>query len=110
MFENLGPLEMLLIVVIVIVLFGAKRVPEIAASVGKGIRQFKGALAGAEGSLSAAMHDEPAAARPLGAVAAQSDGVQRDAPKRLMELPVAPATPAPPMNDPLGEPYGTDVE
>lgn len=110
MFENLGPLEMLLIVVIVIVLFGAKRVPEIAASVGKGIRQFKGALAGAEGSLSAAMHETPAVSRPLGAAATDSDGVRRDAPKRLMELPVAPATPAAPVNDHVGEPYGPDVE
>ena len=41
MFENLGPMEMMMILVIVLVLFGAKRVPEIGASIGKGIREFK---------------------------------------------------------------------
>jgi sec-independent protein translocase protein TatA len=40
-FGNLGPLELLMILVIVLVIFGAKRVPEIGASIGKGIREFK---------------------------------------------------------------------
>ena len=38
---NLGPMELFIILVIVLVLFGAKRVPEIGASIGKGIREFK---------------------------------------------------------------------
>lgn len=38
---NLGPMELLMILVIVLVIFGAKRVPEIGASIGKGIREFK---------------------------------------------------------------------
>ena len=38
---NLGPLELFIVLVIVLVLFGAKRVPEIGASIGKGIREFK---------------------------------------------------------------------
>ncbi len=33
--------ELIIILVIVLVLFGAKRVPEIGASIGKGIRDFK---------------------------------------------------------------------
>ena len=40
-FGNLGPLELFIILVIVLVLFGARRVPEIGASLGKGIREFK---------------------------------------------------------------------
>jgi sec-independent protein translocase protein TatA len=40
-FGNFGPLELLMILVIVLVIFGAKRVPEIGASIGKGIREFK---------------------------------------------------------------------
>ncbi len=40
-FGNLGFGEMLMILVIILVLFGAKRVPEIGASIGKGIREFK---------------------------------------------------------------------
>jgi sec-independent protein translocase protein TatA len=40
-FGNIGPLELLMILVIVLVIFGAKRVPEIGASIGRGIREFK---------------------------------------------------------------------
>ncbi|MEP6991485.1 MAG: twin-arginine translocase TatA/TatE family subunit [bacterium] len=41
MFGNLGMGELMVILVIVLVLFGAKRIPEISASFGKGIREFK---------------------------------------------------------------------
>jgi sec-independent protein translocase protein TatA len=40
-FGNLGFTELLMILVIVLVLFGARKVPEIGASIGKGIREFK---------------------------------------------------------------------
>lgn len=41
MFGNFGMGEMIILLVIVLVLFGAKRIPEISASFGKGIREFK---------------------------------------------------------------------
>ena len=41
MLGNIGPMELFIILVIVLVVFGAKRVPEIGASFGKGIREFK---------------------------------------------------------------------
>jgi len=41
MFGNLGFSEILLILLVVLLLFGAKRIPEIAGSFGKGIREFK---------------------------------------------------------------------
>lgn len=41
MFGNLGFGELMIVLVIVLVLFGAKRIPEISASFGKGIREFK---------------------------------------------------------------------
>jgi sec-independent protein translocase protein TatA len=44
MFGNIGPMELFIILVIVLVIFGAKRVPEIGASFGKGIREFKRSL------------------------------------------------------------------
>ena len=40
-FGNMGFLEIFLILVVVLLLFGAKRIPEIAQSMGKGIREFK---------------------------------------------------------------------
>lgn len=38
---NLGIGELLLVMVIFLLVFGAKRLPEIGASMGKGIREFK---------------------------------------------------------------------
>lgn len=38
---NLGPLELTLILVIVVLLFGAKRLPETAKSVGQSLKIFK---------------------------------------------------------------------
>jgi sec-independent protein translocase protein TatA len=41
---NVGPLEIALVLVIVLVVFGPKRLPELGKSMGKGIREFKGSL------------------------------------------------------------------
>ncbi|HUO51502.1 MAG TPA: twin-arginine translocase TatA/TatE family subunit [Gemmatimonadaceae bacterium] len=41
MFGNLGFGEIMLILLVVLLLFGAKRIPEIAGSFGKGIKEFK---------------------------------------------------------------------
>ena len=42
---NLGPLELTLILVIVVLLFGAKRLPDTAKSVGQSLKIFKKAIA-----------------------------------------------------------------
>ncbi|MEG8945712.1 twin-arginine translocase TatA/TatE family subunit [Rosettibacter firmus] len=41
MFGNLGFTELLIIAGIIMLLFGAKRIPEIAKGIGKGIYEFK---------------------------------------------------------------------
>jgi sec-independent protein translocase protein TatA len=41
---NLGFGEIMMIMVVVLLLFGAKRLPEVGASIGKGIREFKRSL------------------------------------------------------------------
>jgi sec-independent protein translocase protein TatA len=38
---GMGPMEMFLALVVILLLFGAKRIPEIAGSFGKGIKEFK---------------------------------------------------------------------
>lgn len=43
-FGGLGMWEMMLIFLIILLVFGAKRLPEIGSSLGKGIREFKGSL------------------------------------------------------------------
>jgi sec-independent protein translocase protein TatA len=51
MFGNLGMWEVLILLFIVLLLFGAKRLPEIGGSLGKGIREFKGSLKEVEGEF-----------------------------------------------------------
>ncbi len=41
MFGNLGTPEILIIGLIVLVLFGAKRIPEFMQGLGKGVREFR---------------------------------------------------------------------
>lgn len=44
MFNNLGMPELLIIVFVVLLLFGARKLPELAQGLGKGIREFKKAM------------------------------------------------------------------
>lgn len=53
MLGNLGMSEILMLLVICLVLFGAKRIPEIGSSVGKGIREFKHSISGIADEVSA---------------------------------------------------------
>jgi sec-independent protein translocase protein TatA len=48
MLPNLGPTELILIFLIVLLLFGANRIPEIAKGLGRGIRDFKKGMQGIE--------------------------------------------------------------
>ena len=47
-FGNFGMGEMLILLVVVLLLFGAKRIPEIAGSLGKGINEFKRSIGDAQ--------------------------------------------------------------
>jgi sec-independent protein translocase protein TatA len=51
---NVGPWEIVLLLLLALLLFGAKRLPEIGKSMGKGMREFKESLNGKEPD------DEPA--------------------------------------------------
>lgn len=50
---NLGPTELIIILVIVIVLFGAGRISKIAGELGQGIREFRKGISGDEENKSA---------------------------------------------------------
>ena len=43
---NVGPLEILVVLVIALIVFGPKRLPELGKSLGDGLRDFKNALSG----------------------------------------------------------------
>ncbi|MFO7891212.1 MAG: twin-arginine translocase TatA/TatE family subunit [bacterium] len=42
-FSSIGPVEIMLIFLVILLLFGAKKLPELARGLGKGIREFKNA-------------------------------------------------------------------
>jgi sec-independent protein translocase protein TatA len=44
MFGNIGTGEILLILLIVLIFFGAKKIPDLAQGMGKGVREFRKAM------------------------------------------------------------------
>ena len=51
MFENIGGSELLLILFVVFIFFGPKKLPELGKSIGKGIREFRGAMKGIQDDI-----------------------------------------------------------
>ena len=51
MFGSFGVWEIILVFLVVLLLFGAKRIPEIAQGIGKGIKEFQKATREVEESL-----------------------------------------------------------
>ena len=43
---NIGPLELIVVLIIALVVFGPKRLPELGRSMGRGIREFRGSVSG----------------------------------------------------------------
>jgi sec-independent protein translocase protein TatA len=41
---NIGPLEIIIILIIALIVFGPKRLPELGRSMGRGMREFKNSL------------------------------------------------------------------
>lgn len=74
---NLGWGEIVLILVVVLLLFGAKKLPELARGLGQGIKEFKKATKEVQDDLQRALEEDPV--RPP------------DPPRRLAEKPTAPA-------------------
>jgi len=61
---GLGWPEIMGILVIVLVLFGAKKVPELMRGLGSGIKEFKKASRDVQDEIQRSVEDEPAAPRP----------------------------------------------
>jgi sec-independent protein translocase protein TatA len=82
-FGNFSFWEIILLMIAVLLLFGAKRLPEIGASMGKGIREFKKSLTDVNRSLT-----EPEARESLPPVRPESEArreeERRPEPKRLI--------------------------
>jgi sec-independent protein translocase protein TatA len=78
MIGNLGFGEILIIMLVVLLVFGAKRLPEVGASIGKGIREFKRSITDTNDAI-AGKDDAPP--RQLDSEPPSSDGE----PKRLSQ-------------------------
>ncbi|HEX5436321.1 MAG TPA: twin-arginine translocase TatA/TatE family subunit [Gemmatimonadaceae bacterium] len=87
-FGNLGIGEILVILLVVLLLFGAKRIPEIAGSMGKGIREFKRSLTDVQESLSHPANDDRKErlrhAEPVEEPRVATDDEAHPEPKRLL--------------------------
>jgi sec-independent protein translocase protein TatA len=62
---NLGGGEVVLLLALVLILFGAKKLPELAKGLGQGIKEFKKATREVTDEVSAAMEEQPAAPKRL---------------------------------------------
>lgn len=81
---GLGMWEMIMIFLVVLLLFGAKRLPEIGSSLGKGIREFKGSIREIEKEVKAVGEESS-----RDAVPPRSDysGEKDEGPRRLTTTP-----------------------
>ena len=61
LFLNLGGGEIFVILLVVLLFFGSKRIPELAKGLGKGMREFKDAMNGIENEVRNAGKDTPPA-------------------------------------------------
>ena len=68
---NIGPLEIGIVLIIALIVFGPKKLPELGKSLGKGIHEFKGSI----GNDGDEPEQQPAIARP---VTAPADPVAAD--------------------------------
>jgi sec-independent protein translocase protein TatA len=91
---SLGPTEIIFIFLAILLLFGAKRIPEIARGLGKGIREFKDATNDIKRELDVSEHPPP---RQIHPPAAQPQ-TQPSQPVTTGTTP-PPAPPAPPPSE-----------
>jgi sec-independent protein translocase protein TatA len=85
-----NPLHILLLLVVILLVFGAKRLPEIGRSLGEGMRGFKDSISG--DSHNHSLTSAPPAAPP---VASDAFGTPVAAPAAPTVAPVAPPVSAP---------------
>jgi sec-independent protein translocase protein TatA len=74
--EGIGGPEMIMILVLVLVMFGGKKLPEFARGLGKSVKEFKKAASGVEEEFKRALAED-------------------EAKKYVANLPVSPSTPDP---------------
>lgn len=71
-FAMLGYTEVLLILAVVLILFGAKKIPELAKGLGSGIKEFKKATRDVQEDLQRAIEDDDRTPPPTGRAPAKT--------------------------------------
>ena len=92
MFNQIGPLELGIVLVIVLLIFGPKRLPGLGKQLGSGMREFKDSITGKDSDDED--DDKPAAQATLASA----------------EQPAAPAPPPPPPAEPAAAPVTPEGE
>ncbi|HWZ21687.1 MAG TPA: twin-arginine translocase TatA/TatE family subunit [Cytophagaceae bacterium] len=59
LFLGMGWQEIILLVLVILLFFGAKRIPELAKGLGRGIREFKDASKEIKNEISKGMEEDP---------------------------------------------------
>jgi sec-independent protein translocase protein TatA len=62
---NIGPMELIIVAVIALIVLGPKRLPDAGKSLGRGLREFKGAISGRDDEDDDLQAREPAAIQPV---------------------------------------------
>jgi sec-independent protein translocase protein TatA len=61
---NIGPVEIVIVLIIVLVIFGPKRLPDLGRSLGRGMREFKDSVTGKDKEREQLEASEEAAEKP----------------------------------------------
>lgn len=75
---NVGPLELAIVLIIALVVFGPKRLPELGRSLGRGIREFRGSVSGDSREEPESREAIESPRRPAGESGAEDETVAHD--------------------------------
>lgn len=74
---NIGPLEIVIVLIIALVVFGPKRLPELGKSLGSGMREFKASVTGDKDDdppeIENGVEEPPVESEPTSVTAAKAD-------------------------------------
>jgi len=77
-FGNIGPLEIVVVLIIALIVFGPKRLPELGSSLGRGIREFRDTIGGEKRDDAKALGAAQTAAPPPSSGEGEAAREQRD--------------------------------